>query len=117
MCNPLSTHKPPWETRRIDAGKVGKEEADLKDEFRMKALIIKKLMPRSKKKKKEKKTRHSKASESLGLRSNIRDPPSLKAALRLRGSKRLGLMNAENLLCLSQTSTLHKAMSCIFKVM
>lgn len=54
MCNPLPTHKPPWETRRIDAGKVGKEEADLKDEFRMKALIIKKLMPRSKKKKRKK---------------------------------------------------------------
>lgn len=51
MCSPLSTHKPPWETRRIDAGKVGKEEADLKDELRMKALIIK----RSKKKKKKRK--------------------------------------------------------------
>lgn len=114
MCNPLSTHKSPWETRRIDAGKVGKEEADLKDELRMKALIIKRS---KKKKRKEKKTRHSKALESLGLRSNIRDPPSLKAALRLKGSKRLGLMNVENLLCLSQTSTLHKAMSCIFKVM
>lgn len=55
MYNPLSIHNRPWETRRIDAGKVGKEETDLKDELRMKALIIKKLMPRSKKKKKKKK--------------------------------------------------------------
>lgn len=66
MCDPLSTHKPPWETRRIDAGKVGKEEADLKDEFRMKALIIKKLMPRSKKKKERKENQIQQGFRVLG---------------------------------------------------
>ena len=51
---------------------------------RKKAFITKMLTPR-RRKKKEKQT--SKVSDSLGLRSNVADLPSLKQALRHRDNK------------------------------
>lgn len=54
---------------------MGKREQTCKCELRMKEFITTILMGRSKKRRK---TRHSKDSDFLRLRSKITDPPSLR---------------------------------------
>lgn len=106
MCNLLSNHKLLRETSKIGAGYFGKERADWKCELRMKGFVITILMCRSKKRR-ENQTQQGFRLLEAQIKYNRSAKP--EAALRLRGNKRLGLMNAFNLLCLFQTSSLHCA--------